>query len=327
MDVLVIAGFLGSGKTSLILSLAKPLQRIYGSVAIVENEVGRIPLDGRVLQETGLELREIFSGCICCSLQQDLRLTLRQLRDGVNPRLVVIEPSGIAAPGVVRDALVGDDAIDEVRVLTMVDAARLGRAFTLDTPFVSGGIAAADMVFLNKCDTLDSAVCETVVKEVHERCPMIPLVSGSSYDAATVRELASQLQVLPDGTMRESTPGALVGGVHPAVCARAFELSSADPQDARRRVAALLTAIAADLAAAGCELLGHAKLALAAQGQTLRASLTDLSGVPQIEGMLQSGSDMACGGINVIALGVGKDALVASVDARLAEYATPLPHA
>ena len=77
MDLLIISGFLGAGKTSVLLPLARFLCEQRGmKLAIIENEVGETGIDDVVLREAGLAVRELYSGCICCSLKIDLVKTL-----------------------------------------------------------------------------------------------------------------------------------------------------------------------------------------------------------------------------------------------------------
>ena len=72
MNLFVIAGFLGSGKTSLLLAVAKAVSESGRKMAIIENEVGKVGIDDIVLRAEGLPVREIYSGCVCCSLRLDL---------------------------------------------------------------------------------------------------------------------------------------------------------------------------------------------------------------------------------------------------------------
>ncbi|MBT3287694.1 MAG: cobalamin biosynthesis protein P47K, partial [Victivallales bacterium] len=77
MQLIVVSGFLGSGKTTLLLALARELCRDgQRKVAVIENEVGAIGIDDALVADAGLPVREIYSGCICCSLRLDLIRTL-----------------------------------------------------------------------------------------------------------------------------------------------------------------------------------------------------------------------------------------------------------
>ena len=90
----IIAGFLGAGKTTLIQKLLR--EGVFAEqIAIIENEFGEVGIDGSVLQETGIAVREINAGCICCSLQGDFTLAMEELYDRFQPGRIIIEPSGV----------------------------------------------------------------------------------------------------------------------------------------------------------------------------------------------------------------------------------------
>ena len=96
MHLLTISGFLGSGKTTLIIKLAKAATRKGLRVAILVNEVGEIGIDDQLLRQLDMNVYELLSGCICCSLATDLPGTLQKLAQDFKPDLVLLEPSGVA---------------------------------------------------------------------------------------------------------------------------------------------------------------------------------------------------------------------------------------
>ena len=91
----IISGFLGAGKTTLIKYLLEG-RAGRGKVAIVENEFGQVGLDGALLRETAVNILEMSSGCICCSLAGDFRGALAKLLATYDLAEVIIEPSGVA---------------------------------------------------------------------------------------------------------------------------------------------------------------------------------------------------------------------------------------
>ena len=90
----IFSGFLGAGKTTLIKKL---LQEAYKGeqVVLIENEFGEIGIDGGFLKEAGIEIREMNSGCICCSLVGDFGEALQEVINQYHPERIVIEPSGV----------------------------------------------------------------------------------------------------------------------------------------------------------------------------------------------------------------------------------------
>ncbi len=90
----IISGFLGAGKTTLIQKLLK--EALVGrKVVLIENEFGEIGIDGGFLQESGVEIREMNSGCICCSLVGDFKTSLQEVLRTYTPERILIEPSGV----------------------------------------------------------------------------------------------------------------------------------------------------------------------------------------------------------------------------------------
>ena len=90
----IISGFLGAGKTTLIRKLLK--EALAGSqVVLIENEFGEIGIDGGFLKESGIEIREMNSGCICCSLVGDFGTSLKEVLSTYHPERILIEPSGV----------------------------------------------------------------------------------------------------------------------------------------------------------------------------------------------------------------------------------------
>ena len=89
----IISGFLGAGKTTLIKKLiAEAYQN--EKIVLIENEFGEIGIDGSFLKESGVDIKEINSGCICCSLVGDFKKSMKEIVDQYHPNRIVIEPSG-----------------------------------------------------------------------------------------------------------------------------------------------------------------------------------------------------------------------------------------
>ena len=90
----IVSGFLGAGKTTLIKKLLK--EALAGTkVVLIENEFGEIGIDGGFLKESGIEIREMNAGCICCSLVGDFGTSLREVMSAYAPERILIEPSGV----------------------------------------------------------------------------------------------------------------------------------------------------------------------------------------------------------------------------------------
>ena len=90
----VISGFLGAGKTTLIKKLFKSAF-VNEKVVLIENEFGEIGIDSSFLKESGIQIKEINAGCICCSLVGDFATSIKELVDTYHPERIIIEPSGV----------------------------------------------------------------------------------------------------------------------------------------------------------------------------------------------------------------------------------------
>ena len=110
MNIIIFGGFLGSGKTSTILSLAhfiveKGKKSDKPNLVIIENEIGEIGIDDKVLKSSGYSVNELFSGCICCTLSTDLVIMLNDISEKISPSWVIIECTGLAYPSKIINSL------------------------------------------------------------------------------------------------------------------------------------------------------------------------------------------------------------------------------
>ncbi len=199
MNLLLFSGFLGSGKTSLILSLARylvgdgtdPRRRL----VIVENEVGEVPIDQKILGAGGHDVRELFAGCICCQLTTDLTVMLNDLADTVKPGWVIVEATGLAHPGKILGAVrTYGRGLDEIRTITVVDAERWPELVEMVPGLVEKQVKEADVLLVNKIDACTAEQLDGVTRSVaalnaaaavhllcaHEGVPehLWPLVAG-----------------------------------------------------------------------------------------------------------------------------------------------------
>ncbi len=183
MRLLCIAGFLGSGKTTLLLETARRLTEASLSVAIIENEIGEIGVDGGVVESLGLPVREVFGGCICCTLQTNLVDSLREIEQRFNPDVAIIEPTGLAAPGEVLHAVHAQlPHITDARILTLIDAGRWNLLIRAVEPLITAQVTAADVIALNKIDEVDDASLDEIEAAVRQLSTTAPIlrVSGTT---------------------------------------------------------------------------------------------------------------------------------------------------
>ena len=183
MNVLCIAGFLGSGKTTVLLEVARAMAEDGTRLAVIENEIGEVGIDGGYVREQGLPVQELFGGCICCTLQAGLVETLHAVQSRYDPDWVIIEPTGLAAPGDLLGVVVDHcPEVDTIRVLTLVDAARWPMLLEIVAPLVTAQLASADVVAVNKIDEVDEEALAAVMSSVRSlagEAPVLPISAGT----------------------------------------------------------------------------------------------------------------------------------------------------
>ena len=118
----IISGFLGAGKTSLIKKLFESEIK-NEQVVIIENEFGQINIDGTFLKDAGVKIREINSGCICCSLVGDFEKSLKEIIHNYSPDRIIIEPSGVGKLSDIIEAVkkIKDENLSINILCTVVD--------------------------------------------------------------------------------------------------------------------------------------------------------------------------------------------------------------
>ncbi len=170
MDVFLVSGFLGAGKTTLIQYFLSRETRDLGKVAIIVNEVGEVGVDGTLLAGRDVDLLEITSGCICCTIKTDFSKAVQEIYDRVAPDFLVVEATGVAQPGEILDLLL-DPPLREFcrikRLVTVVDA-EFFKAREFLGPFYENQIRLADILVLNKVDLVGPARLTEIKGELEE---------------------------------------------------------------------------------------------------------------------------------------------------------------
>jgi len=154
MRLIIISGFLGSGKTTFLIQIAKAATAKGLKVAILVNEVGEIGIDDQFMRQLDLNVWELLGGCICCSLAGGVAETLQKLEKQYRPDYVLLEPSGVADPKNVAMALDGyqSDSLAGVGKVALIDPLRLDMLMEVLTPLTTSTIKAADIILINKAD-------------------------------------------------------------------------------------------------------------------------------------------------------------------------------
>ena len=167
----IISGFLGAGKTTLIKKLLK--EALAGTkVVLIENEFGEIGIDGGFLKESGIEITEMNSGCICCSLVGDFETSLKQVMDQYAPERILIEPSGVGKLSDVMRAIQNiadaDDNMELNSAVTVVDVSKAKVYIKNFGEFFINQIENAGTIILTRTNNADQKKIETAVELIRE---------------------------------------------------------------------------------------------------------------------------------------------------------------
>ena len=166
----IFSGFLGAGKTTLIKKLLK--EALAGSqVVLIENEFGEIGIDGGFLKESGIEIKEMNSGCICCSLVGDFGTSLKEVMDKYYPARILIEPSGVGKLSDVIRAVQNVDMGEEVTLnsaVAVVDASKCRLYIKNFGEFFINQIEHAGTIILSRTDVASQAKIEQAVALIRE---------------------------------------------------------------------------------------------------------------------------------------------------------------
>jgi len=169
MDMIIVAGFLGSGKTSLILSTIEAVSSANGgNVAIIVNDFGKIGIDAKVMDRNGLQVKELQGGCICCSLGPYLLDTIQEVAINFHPDTLILEPTGIADPSSILRTMerYSGPPMNTIRVIAVVDAPRYEIISKAMGPVFDHQLSAADVVVINKIDVADDDLIQGVVSHL-----------------------------------------------------------------------------------------------------------------------------------------------------------------
>ena len=203
----IISGFLGAGKTTFIKKLLE--EAIAGEqVVLIENEFGQIGIDGGFLKNSGIEIREMNSGCICCSLVGDFGKSLEEVLTKYQPDRVIIEPSGVGKLSdvmkAVRDVASTLDVVLNSAV-TIVDASKCKMYMKNFGEFFNNQIENAGTVVLSRTDVVDAAKVQQDVELIREHNASASIVTTpcSQLSGAQLLEIIEKPDTMAEDLMRE----------------------------------------------------------------------------------------------------------------------------
>ena len=192
--VIILSGFLGSGKTTVLVRMIERLREREGAefrIAIVENEIGSASVDSSIIQEAGYSVTEMLSGCVCCTLIGQLIPALQKLEEELEPHLVILEATGVATPDTMANNLRKYGGYP-VRIVTLVDASRWQRIKMALEILLTAQIEPADIVCVNKVDLAEADVLDEIESDVcaiNPNAPIVQMSASESVDAALLDKI------------------------------------------------------------------------------------------------------------------------------------------
>ncbi len=203
----IISGFLGAGKTTLIKKLIKEAYQGQ-QLVLIENEFGEIGIDGGFLKSAGTEIKEMNSGCICCSLVGDFGTALKQVIEKYAPDRIIIEPSGVGKLSDVEKAVekVAADTEIKVNVLTTVVDAKKAKMYVKNFgEFFNNQVEAAKTIILSRTDSIaeDKLAATLELLKEHNDKALIITTPWDQLDGKAIAEAMEKETSFAQDVMNE----------------------------------------------------------------------------------------------------------------------------
>ncbi len=179
IPTIIITGFLGSGKTTLIKHLLETSLKDR-KVALIENEIGEVSVDTLILKTQNVSISELTAGCMCCTISGDFSNAVTDILSGVTPEVLLIETTGIANPISIFMMLANDQRLILDTIITVADAERLEENL-MENLVAEIQLTISDIVALNKVDVCSESAllkAESLIRKMNERAPIFRTVQG-----------------------------------------------------------------------------------------------------------------------------------------------------
>lgn len=174
MKIAILGGFLGSGKTTVLIQLlsylagdsdAAEIKTGQIKVAVIENEIGEIGVDNAVISGAGYHVKTLMAGCVCCTMAGDLVRSIERIQKELVPEWIVVESSGVAYPKAMK-ALIQTTFGIVPRITIVIDAKRWQRLLVAMQNLITGQLEAADTILINKTDLVSVEELKTIQTSV-----------------------------------------------------------------------------------------------------------------------------------------------------------------
>ena len=204
----IVSGFLGAGKTTFIQRLLDEALKTQ-KVVLIENEFGEIGIDGGFLKQSGIKIREMNQGCICCSLVGDFETSLKEVVDQYQPDRIIIEPSGVGKLSDIIGAVKtvsGSLSVKLDAAVTVVDAKKAKMYAKNFGEFFDNQIQFARTIVLSRTDIADEAKINEAVETVRKINPDASVITTplKELDGRTLLEIISREDTMTEDVLKEA---------------------------------------------------------------------------------------------------------------------------
>ncbi|MDY9925680.1 GTP-binding protein [Methanosarcina sp.] len=322
MKVMIIGGFLGSGKTTAIQKISRQLSDAGKRTAIIINEIGEIGLDGETLKSPGIITEELTSGCICCTLRISMQYTLQTLEEEFKPDIVIIEPTGIAFPGQIREEIevMGLSELSFAPVVTLVDPGRFGTEAKEIPRFIETQVKEAEILGINKVDIVPAGIVTAIEQMLTELNPEARILKFSAkLGDEQFEDLLIHLAVpgieKPPQKKKNSVEISEVSA-HSVL----YTLASCNlnPEKGALLVEESLQSIRDQVKGISPYFIGHVKLSLKLPDFMVKGSVTSSEEAPQVEFIPRKNEKLELRLLSAITK-IPKDRLIGIVESTLEE--------
>ncbi len=191
----IISGFLGAGKTTFI---KKMLEEAFKGeqIVLIENEFGEVGIDGGFLKDSGIEITEMNSGCICCSLVGDFATNLNEVITKYHPDRILIEPSGVGKLSDVMKSVIDIEKEQDVKLnalVTVVNALKASKQMKAFGEFFNNQIEHATTIVLSRSQNATPEQLEACVKQMQELNPKAAIIT-TAWDAIDGKQILNVME-------------------------------------------------------------------------------------------------------------------------------------